>query len=246
MESKNDFNQVEQIEQLKQKPTYTTLQQILILTNESDAVIKFAAIEALIFYTDFPEAEDKLLGLINDPDWEVRNTALESLRYFTNISVLRAAQKKLKDPDSLVRVTAVEVVGSFDLMESASYLIEALHDKNEYVRGTAAEVLGKLQFDDVVIVLEEGLKKERRNWARLGYYVGLVLSGQDQYLDLIIAMLGNRSYKIRCAVANSLVELVNENSQSKILEALSKALRREETVAGRSSIESAIDYINSQ
>lgn len=234
------MNKLERIKQIMASITDKTLDELLEYAFDDDDSIRLTAVENLSMFSDKEAAKNLLIKLTSDKDYEMRKVALESLSRFSGDDVFEAITSRLKDLDWLVRITAVELLSSFGATRSSSYLELALKDKNEFVRGTAAEALGRLNVPNAISALEEGIKREHRNWARLGYYVGLCLSGQRNYLDSIIRLLKNKSYRLRCAAASSLVELVNNENKSRILEALQASLKRENTIAVKSSIEEAL------
>jgi hypothetical protein len=56
-------------------------------------------------------------------------------------------------------------------------------------------------------------------------------------------LLKSKSYRVRCAVVNTLTEIADESNRIIIIEHFEQALEREETVAVRSALESALSEL---
>ncbi|WP_167527229.1 HEAT repeat domain-containing protein [Paenibacillus cellulositrophicus] len=219
------------------------LGEILQLVEDEDLTIKLSAIEMLSSFNTFSNVKNILIQLTTHAEIEVRMYAIESLSYFSGEDVGDAIVARLHDSDSLVRITAAEVLGYIGYKKAVPYLCNALSDKNELVRAYAAEALGKLGDTSLISILKNQLQVENRNVARLGFYIGLFLLG-EKHLDSILEMLKCKSYRVRSAVANSLVTLVNEENFHKIKDSLEKAYRKEKVIAVSSSLQAALSELN--
>lgn len=123
------------------------------------------------------------------------------------------------------------------------YLCETLSDTDELVRGYAAETLGEIGDESLIPILEAKLEDEKRNSARLRMYIGLYRLGKKHYFLQILNMLKSKSYRVRCAAANSLVTLADRENISEVIKSLQRALSKEKTIAARSSIECALEEL---
>ncbi|OQM46216.1 hypothetical protein B6A27_07290 [Anoxybacillus sp. UARK-01] len=195
-------------------------------------------------YLTKKDIKNKLIQLTDHSNNEVRMYAIEQLGFFSGDEVGEVIVPKLTDPNLLVRVTAAEVLGLIEYKEAIPYLCRSLDDKHELVRAYTAEVLGKLGDKGIISLLKEKLNRERRNRARLGFYLGLYHLDEIEYLNDIIKMLNCKSYRVRCAVANSLVEIADMNNFTKIKECLRKALSKEKTTAVQSSLYGALTELD--
>ncbi|WP_445670115.1 hypothetical protein [Peribacillus sp. FSL M8-0224] len=61
----------------------------------------------------------------------------------------------------------------------------------------------------------------------------------------MLDLLKDPSYRVRCAVANSVVDLLNQENVNLIKQSLLSALKNEQTDAARSSLQGALGEINS-
>src|SRR5207248_759299 len=107
-----------------------------------------------------------------------------------------------------------------------------------------ASAIGVLRDYSARPVLHKALLKERSARARVGFLVGLFLLGDKQQLAALMALLENKSYRVRCAAANTLARLpLSASERRAVVEKLSERLKLETTVAARSSLGSAINRL---
>lgn len=212
---------------------------------DEDPQVIWMAIEALGTLPISEKIKNILLPLTENPDEEIRFKALEALWGYTGDAVLNAVVNRLKDDDELVRISAVEALGEMRDRRGKQHLMDALTDVEEIVRREAAEGLGKLGDASAVPVLQAFLQKETSSAAKVGFYVGLHLLGAEFHLKSLLNLLKDPSYRVRCSISNCVLDLVNEENKKLIIKALDAALRRETTVAARSTLQSALEELNS-
>lgn len=103
-----------------------------------------------------PEAQRKLVAAVDDPEPDVRATALTLLvgtEAEGTVDRLRAA---LDDPDAFVRATAAKLLGDLEVRPAAPRLVELLlEDPDARVRRPVADALGRIGGD----VAAEGLRR---------------------------------------------------------------------------------------
>lgn len=214
------------------------------LTDEDPHVIRMA-IDALGTLPFSDKIKSILLPLTENSDEEIRFKALEALWGYTGDDVLNAVINRLKDENELVRISAVEALGEMRDSRGKQHLIDALTDEEEIVRREAAEGLDELGDVSAIPVLQDFLQNETSSTAKVGFYVGLYLLGAEFRLKSLLNLLKDPSYQVRCSVANIVLDLVDEENENLIKKALNAALRRETTVAARSSLQSALDELSS-
>lgn len=156
-----------------------------------------------------------------------------------------AVVNRLKDDNELVRISAVEALGEMRDCRGKQHLIDALTDAEEIVRREAAEGLGELGDVSAIPILQSFLQNETSSTAKVGFYVGLYLLGAEFRLKSLLNLLKDPSYQVRCSVANCVLDLVDEENEKLIIKALNAALRRETTVAARSTLQSALEELSS-
>lgn len=212
---------------------------------DEDHHVLMMAIEALGESPINEKNKSLLLSLTENQDELIRYGALEALWGYAGEDVFKAICRRLKDSNDLVRITAVEVLGSLKDMRGEEHLIDALTDENEIVRRNAAEELGMLGSNRALSVLQTYLQNESSTTAKVGFYVGLYHLGSKIHLMSLLNLLNDPSYEVRCAVANNVVDLVDQENKRLIERALQVALRREPTIAARSTLQSALNEISS-
>jgi HEAT repeat protein len=235
---------IKQIETLQQIATEASIQKIIDFIEENDLAVKLTAIEVLGELPKSEKIKQKLLQLAENTDEEVRYYALESLKGYTGKDILNCVAKKVDDSDDLVRISAVETLGNLGYKEGIDFLFKALLDSDEIVRSYAAESLGKIGTIDLIPDLEKLLQDEKSSISKLGFYLALYHLGVKKYLHLILKLLNDPSYRVRCAVANSLGILTDKDNINHIKENLLFALKQEKTVAARTSLRRALEEIN--
>lgn len=204
------------------------------------------AVDALIE----EKTEQALKGIIdalNDRLVQVRLAAAEGLSHFSTNSSVEALITALKDRNDLVRVAAAESLGYLGSDAAVDALLEALSDKSFLVRSWVASALGDINYAEEKVTprLKNMLVKERSSLVRLQLYYALYKFGDESVLPMMLSFLFNRSYKLRCAAANSLADILNVSNKDIILESLRRAEQVEPTIAAQSSIQNAISSCDS-
>lgn len=212
---------------------------------DEDSHVIWMAIEALGTLPISEKIKSILLPLTENLDEEIRFKALEALCGYTGDDVLNAVVKRLKDDNELVRISAVEALGEMRDYRGKQHLIDALTDVEEIVRREAAEGLGELGDASAIPVLQAFLRNETSSTAKVGFYVGLYLLGAEFRLISLLNLLKDPSYQVRCSVANCVLDLVDKENKKLIIKSLNAALIRETTVAARSTLQSALEELNS-
>lgn len=189
---------------------------------------------------------NRVLELSQDADWEVRYQAIEFIQQSGILDTLKRVRQGLCDSEELVRVVSIEILGEVQDERSVKDIESLLDDASSLVRGAAALSLGEIGINGIIDKLLSRLLVEDDDEVKIPIYTALYILGQDEYLENLLEGLANEYYRVRCASANLLTGIANEHNKAKIVEALSIAFQREETVAALSSIKNALAYINDQ
>jgi hypothetical protein len=86
-------------------------------------------------------AGEKLISLLNDPDWKVRYRAAEALGMMKFPGSKKPLIERLSDPRDHVRYMAVKALGEFGDTDVLDSIRPCLHDENPYVRKIATKIL---------------------------------------------------------------------------------------------------------
>ncbi|WP_142829652.1 HEAT repeat domain-containing protein [Planococcus soli] len=233
------------IQQLLERGGPDSFHGIAEYLKEDNREVRITAIAALGELPANPMIKSVLLLLTEDPDEEVRYLALESLWGYTGEGVFNAHIRRLKDSDELVRMSAVEGLGELKDARAEKYLVRSLRDEEEIIRRDAAAGLGKIGAATAILVLQKQLQQEKSSLAKVGIYTGLYLLGSQIHLQSLLNLLSDPSYLVRCAVANTVVTIADQENEKVIKKALKAALRREFTIAGQSTLQEVLDELNS-
>jgi len=191
-------------------------------------------------------AVQPLCKKLADYFWDVRLAAVESL------GILLAQKKqaplalirKLEDPNELVRIQAVESMVAIGDKKTLPKLWKAIHDPSPLVRSYAGGAIGSLGRKADIKRLGITLKKERSATAKIGILQALFELGETSVLPSIFELLKSKDYRVRCAVTNTLCDvIVNSTNFEIVLATLCKALIDESTVAARSTLDASIRTI---
>lgn len=187
-----------------------------------------------------------LIKRLSDSNAEVRMRAAESLgMLLRGKSSPRALIKRLQDTDDLVGIAAAEALGLIGDRKALPALRKTLQDASPLVRSYVSEAIGKLGDLRDAARLEKDLETETSETAKVGYYHALYLLGRHSVLQELLMLLRSSDYRVRCATANTLAEIVDDESERQIIRRnLRKALRQEPTVAARSSIRSSLRHLS--
>jgi HEAT repeat protein len=86
-------------------------------------------------------AGEKLILLLNDPDWKVRYRAAEALGMMKYTKAKAALIERLSDPRDHVRYMAVKALSEFGDEDVRTSIKPCLNDENPYVRKMAEKTL---------------------------------------------------------------------------------------------------------
>jgi HEAT repeat protein len=125
-------------------------------------------------------------------------------------------------------------------VQAIPVLTSALSHRSPLVRGYAASALGEIGDRRVADRLERALGHEDHPFVRVNVLYGLCRLGRGAMMGDVLGMLRHPRYRIRCAAASCLRDLANRRNARRIAGAVEAALRVEETVAARSSLEDCL------
>jgi len=238
-------DRVKALERLAQQGDPSVVEELSHALQDKSPTVRAAAAE---FLGDLnaKAAITPLIKALSDRDSEVRMSATSSLG-----SILRGSRsprqliRMLEDPNALVRIEAAESLGAIGDRKALPALWRAMYDRSPLVRSYAAGAIGAFGRTRDIPELEQRLKKERSDTVKVGIYQALYELGRKDVLPPLISLLMESSdYRVRIATAKILAEVVLDKSNAPtILDALRRALKREETIAGRSAIRSSLKIV---
>ena len=131
---------------------------LLNLIGNEDASIRQAVINAL--NSLIPPSAERIIPLLNDPDPNVRESAVKVAGYFGYPESTPRLLELSNDPVEQVRCAAIEHLPYLDDDRVFDVLARAIKDETPKVRAAAARALGNMDSPQVVKALVEGLSDE--------------------------------------------------------------------------------------
>lgn len=239
------LDRVKAMERLVRKGDRGVVKDLLQALQDKSPIVRSAAAE---FLGDLDEkvAITPLITTLRDRDSEVRSAATDSLgTLLSGGQSPRQLIKMLEGRNELVRVAAAESLGAIGDRKALPALWRAINDRSPLVRSYIAGAIGSFGRAGDIPKLEQLLKKERSDTVKVGIYQALYESGRKNVLlPLISLLMDSNDYRVRIATSKILADVVLDKSNAPtILDALRSALKREETIAGRSSIRSSLRIV---
>jgi len=187
--------------------------------HDADPMVRGRAVGLLAEMGDVQSAR-LITELLGDDNAEVRYDAAQALENLLSGSKRAPIEllKLLKDQDALVRVQALDALAAIDDKGTARTVAALLRDSDALVRAHAAECIADLDGHQQLSRVRAQAHRERSPLAQVGFLDALYRLGGDQFLEPLIRKLASKSYRVRCAAANSLnaLELKPEARQSAI------------------------------
>ena len=189
------------------------------------------------------KAFEGLVRMTANQSYETRMEALQALND-SELDLEPHVGKALRDRDELVRTTAAEIAGERKLISLQDKLIRQLKsDRSVLARSAAAVALGEMRASKARNILRSGITASGAE-EQVGLFYALVRLGAGKYFSSFLEGLKHDSYRVRCATANLLPDLIDEKNRSATMKSLREALAREQTVAARSSFNYALNEIS--
>ncbi len=167
-------------------------------------------------------SENILLSMINDSEYLVRTTVIDSLSFSKSETVLNVLRDSLKDNRFLVR----------------GYAALSLGDVQNNI-GT--------DFDETIEILKRSFKRERGEWCKIAIAGSLFLLGEDSFLEVLINNINNRFYKNRLFALNSIIDIFEKCSdrfdKKKLLDILYKRKQTEKTLSVNKALDKLTDIV---
>lgn len=145
--------------------------------------------------------------------------------------------KNLDDKNELVRLEAVDSLKEFVSNRVYNLLkLVALKDKNYMVRAYAVTgftivgiALGENNIDE--FIKNDILTITKSSYIKLNCYESLLMLGHSEYLANILKLYKSKSYRMRCAVLNTLITITNKSTKDRIKSFINSLKTDEEPLA---------------
>ena len=176
-------------------------------------------------------SEEEIEQLLQSRSVLLRSLSAEALAYYPGHFSRPHLMRLLRDTNGDVRSSAAIAMEHHGSVAVNEMLWDAfLHDTDPLVRGYAGYSFLKTSEcpDYAAAVLEERLIAERNTFVRVICYGGLYeMAGTEKHLKQILRGVQSKNYRTRCAVANVLLGVLDEENAREILTFSEKVLARE-------------------
>nr|WP_059391881.1 HEAT repeat domain-containing protein [Pseudomonas toyotomiensis] len=197
-----------------------------------------------------PDAKKLLLKTVKSEDPEARLRSIEKISLLlSDVEILSTLQEHLRDTDELVRLACIEAIEDHLDTSSISKIKICLDDRDWMVRGQAAIALSKLGATDAYEIAEIRFKSCHDSEEKTRYCFALFLIDK-KHLKEIKELYRGSGYRVRCAIANNLVDAIyfkwsaDESLVLEVLEFLKDSLSNENQASVVSSLEYAVGEIS--
>lgn len=147
----------------------------------------------------------EIRALLDDPDRDVRATALNALAQLDAEDEERLLRQALEDEDGFVRATAAKLLADLGSRDNADVLAEhLLGDPDPLVRQRAAEALAVLGGEPAIVALVRALDDPMQP-VRLAVVEGVLDLAPGRAIDPLVRMLAeDGAWEIRVRAARAL------------------------------------------
>lgn len=185
----------------------------------------------------------KVVAFSKDRETEVRLEAIEAVRKFSPLERQECLYEALLDPDKFIRISGLEGLEALHTKLNQTKICALLEDKEALVRGTAAICLANIAASGMKEILQKKIDRSVDEEEKVAYLFSLCKLGNMEFFIPFVNYLFHSFYRIRCAVANLVVDIVNESNVEFLLNLLFLQRAREDSIAAKSSIDWAIQRI---
>ena len=198
-------------------------------------------------------SEDEIRSATQSRSVLIRSLAAQSLAYYPTDFAEPLLLKLIADKNADVRSGAA--IG-MEQCRSSQAAIDALqtaflNDPDPLVRGYSGDALLALAHEQPTVVgmVKSILTKERNSFTRAICYGRLYKHlHQEEFLDQLLRCLKSKKYQTRCAVCNTLCEVLEDMEKRaliKVIKVLDTFFEKETVPAVKSSIQNAQKYARS-
>ncbi len=163
---------------------------------------------------------NQVLETLNDDDWVIRWTGVESLGWVGNIHVVPHLVQRLSDANWKVRVAAIRALAEIKDNSAIAGLSKLSTDTNTVVREAAAEALGYMDGKQAVVTLEV-FANDSEDFVRLASVESLGRICDKVAMSALLTALKDTSEHVRWAAANGLMGIADATMLPKLIPSLS-------------------------
>ena len=160
-----------------------------------------------------------LLGVVKDPNVEVRRAAVRSLGQHKSPAAIPALREALRDSDAEVRGSALEALSEMEDAGSADAIVAMLKDANREVRAKALSALTNLELTSIPVGYRDALKDPDPDVRHQAAHVAGHFE-DPAAVPTLRAMLEDSNAEVREAAVEALASIRNEAAIQALIVAL--------------------------
>jgi serine/threonine-protein kinase len=188
--------------------------------NDTNKIVRSAALEALSTRNGHINI-DKVAGLLQDPDLEVQNKAVDVIVKINHPETIKYLVPAMKDESEYTRRSAVEVLNEIGNPESVKDLLGAIQDDDWWVRARAGDALAEIGGPKVVNSVIELVKDKDEDIRRTA--IEILNSTKDETaVDTLIKATDDTDWWVRERAVDALAQIGNKKALQPLLSMLGK------------------------
>jgi HEAT repeat protein len=154
------------------------------------------------------ELENQVYLLLSDKNHMVRCSAADCVGFLHANEGVKATwlYPLLEDAHALVRIETLESLPQIGDRAALPLIAKCLQDEDPVVRAYAATAIEYLDGEEYVAAIEEALKEEKEDRAKVGFAGALFYFGDADQLSILLEFLSSSVYTTRCAAANTICD----------------------------------------
>ncbi len=151
---------------------------------------------------------NQIIEVLNDDDWVIRWSGVETLGWIGNVNVIPHLIQRLSDSNWKIKVAAIRALAEIGEATASTALSDMIIEPHAVVREAAAEALGSLGGEKSLAALEKA-SQDAEEFVRLAAVESLGKIKHKSTIQSLISSLKDKSEHVRWAAANALVGMVD-------------------------------------
>ena len=187
---------------------------------DGNKMVRGAALNALASREGHINIE-KVAGLLQDPDLDVQNKAVDVLVKINHPDTVRHILPALKDESEYARRSAVEVLNEVCDPKSVKDLLDAIKDDDWWVRARAGDALSEIGGPKVVNSVLELVKDDDEEIRRTAIEI-LNTTKDEAAVGTLIKATDDKDWWVRERAVDALAQIGSKEAVPRLIEMLGK------------------------
>lgn len=220
--------QAVKLDRTRQVPLFNMIRELASEALIPDLVVRASAKEphvranvarVLGRFLDRPEVREALWKLLDDPQKQVRMSALAGVAQMGSPPDIKPVVKLLRDPDLNVQHRAIDALVQWKHPDTLTELLPLLQDDSEYIRRGAVEVLNAIADTQSIKQLLSAIK-DSDWWVRERASDALIKIGGPRVVEAMLGLIKDDDEYIR----RTAIEVINASGDERAFDQVLDAL----------------------